>query len=75
MRNQHPIWHAGYWEWEALFVGALLIALAAGAIFATLFAQVAVLFIVVGIPLHLWGMYRVYRQNPGPLQTIRGYRR
>mgnify|MGYP006206472079 CR=1 FL=1 len=30
--HHHPSWHAGYWEWEALLFGAVLIALAAGLI-------------------------------------------
>ena len=74
MRNQHPVWHAGYWEWEALLFGALLVALAVGALFATVFSQVAAYFIIAGVPLHVWGMYRVYRQNPRPSETIRGFR-
>jgi len=71
MRN-HPVWQAGYWEWEASLFGALLIALALGAIFESVIAPVAALCVAVGVPLHFWGMYRVYRRNPGPLDTIIG---
>ena len=72
MRN-HPMWRAGYWEWEASLFGALLIAMAAGAIFRDVVMPLAGLAIVTGIPIHFWGMYRVYRQNPTPHETIIGH--
>jgi hypothetical protein len=62
----NEIWRAGYWEWEASLFGALLVAIAAGALAATVFAPIAAAMILVGVPLHAWGMFRVYRRNPGP---------
>jgi hypothetical protein len=68
----HPLWRANYWEMEAMLFGALLTALAFGSFFATSVKPLAEVMIVTGIPIHLWGTWRIYRRNPTPLKTIIG---
>ena len=64
-------WHARYWDLEASFFGALFVAFAAGAFASTWVMPIAAWLVVIGLPLHAWGMFRVYRQNPGPPVSFR----
>jgi hypothetical protein len=57
------LYQARYVEFLADLIGACLISLAVGAWFASSLSSWAPLLLVLGVPLHSWGMFRIHRRN------------
>lgn len=54
---------AKYIEWQASLWGACFIAFGLGALFNNFFSSWAPIIILVGVPLHAVGMYRIHKRN------------
>lgn len=63
MKNQPPLTKAKYTEWQASLWGACFIAFGLGALFTSFAAPYAAIIILIGVPLHAWGMYRIHQRN------------
>jgi hypothetical protein len=63
MKSPSPLTKAKYVEWQASLWGACFIAFGLGAFLANFAAPFAAIIILLGIPLHAWGMYRIHQRN------------
>lgn len=52
-----------YIEWQASLFGASFIAFGLGALLASYFRPYALIIILIGIIMHSWGMYKMYKRN------------
>jgi hypothetical protein len=63
MNNTNDLTKAKYIEWLASLFGACGIALGLGVYFARVLSYYAPIFILLGIVLHAWGMYKIHQRN------------
>jgi hypothetical protein len=54
---------AKYVEWQASLWGACIIAFGLGVLLASYFQLLAMILILIGIPIHAWGMYKTHQRN------------